>query len=325
MIDDEIPENPLTSIEKELQSPARQRKQHPSHTETHPLDARKEKGRNIQRGKRHLTGKVKKYDGRAFSKNAIASRSQVREALDSFYKEVKLPELKQALEVSNDPRYNMLLAAINNPRFNSCSFAELCRKCRMSIQDVVEVWRNHLKTQGIVKMMGHMPEIMEDVAVDSKSKVVVCDMCQGEGRLHDKKVNNIEDPICPECHGDGKVRLLGDKDARLLAFETVGLKKGGGILVGVNIDNRKGGVPAMEDQISNVEKIFDAEYENITEKEISSEQTGNGNNHGDAPTTGAATSTSGQLGGEHGKVEDSAGGLDPDDLDEPSDPTDYSA
>ena len=313
---DDIPDIPLTPIERELKSPTRRRHRHPNHMETHPLDARKERGRNIWNARKGKKSKGKKYDGRTFSKNAVVARAKVREALESFYKEVKLPELKQALEISNDPRYDMLLAALNNPRMNGCSFSTLCRKCRMSIQDVVEVWRNHLKTQGIVRMMGHMPDIMEDVAIDSKSRTVTCDMCQGKGVLHDKKVNNIDKPICPECHGDGSVRLMGDKDARLLAFETVGLKKGGGIGQ-VNVLNvNKGGVPSMEDQIASIDKVFDAEYETVTEKGAGNGATGNGVDGSQAAVEGVEPESGGT--GVQGET------FSDDSVDSPLDPTDYS-
>ena len=128
----------------------------------------------------------------------------------------------------------------------------------MSLQDVVEVWRNHVRNQGMVRMMGHLPDVMEDLAVDSKSRIVICNECQGEGRLNEKEINKMTHPICPVCHGDGKVRLLGDKDARTLMFETAGLKKGGGTQVNV-MQLNAGGVPSIEDQIASVDKIFDAE------------------------------------------------------------------
>lgn len=244
-------DNPL---ERELASVARIAHKQPGHPEINMLTAKEEAAR------RKRSSRAKKYDGRARSKNNQTKLPRVREALESFYQEVQLPDLKQALEISNDPRYNMLLAALNNPRFASTSFAELCRKCKMSLQDVVEVWRNHIKTRGIVKMMSHMPDIMEDVAIDSKSRVVKCDMCQGKGRIADRVVNKMKNATCPECHGDGVVRINGDKDARNLAFETVGLRKAGGVSQQVNVQVNSGGVPSLEDQMASADKIFDIEY-----------------------------------------------------------------
>jgi hypothetical protein len=110
-------------------------------------------------------------------------------------------------------------------------------------------------------MMTHLPDIMEDVAIDSKDKLVVCTMCQGEGKLHDVTVNRRVGAICPECHGDGRIRIQGDKEARNLTFEAVGLKKSGGSINVLQVnDNSRRGVPSMEDQVLDVEKIFDADY-----------------------------------------------------------------
>jgi hypothetical protein len=303
---DEFPiesDKALATLEKELDKSGRKRPTHPNGDEVHPLTRKEE---SLHR-RHHPNYKGKKYDGRAHSKNAVVARVAVREALESFYKEVQLPDLKQALQLNNDPRYTMLLAALNNPRFSSFSFSELCRRCKMSIQDVVEVWRNHLKTQGLVRMMGHMPDIMEDVAVDSKSKMVTCDKCQGKGKLEGQVVNNLKDPICPECHGDGTVRIQGDKDARLLAFETVGLRKSGAVVTNVNMMNFNKGVPSMEDQISSLDKVFD-----VDAMEVEDEQ------HTDDGPTGDAAGP--QRSEEAHRV---AGDTAADD--KPDDPTNYSS
>jgi hypothetical protein len=263
----------LEKLEEEFKSPQRRRKNNPAHKEINSLTAKEEKHLRKRRVKAKL------YDGRLASRNGAVSLLRVREALDGFYKSVKLPELKEALEVGDNPRYLMLLAAINNPRFNNMSFPELCRRCKMSLLDVLSVWRSHVQNQGIARMMEHLPDIMEDVAVDSKSRTVVCHMCQGEGKLHDSMVNKVKGARCPECHGDGTVRLLGDKDARNLAFETVGLRKsGGGINVNVQQNNNNSrGVPSMEDQITDIDKIFDAEYSTNR-----GEETDSNDDHGEA-------------------------------------------
>jgi len=156
---------------------------------------------------------------------------------------------------------------LNNPRFANNTFPELCRRSKMTLQDVVEVWRLHIKNQGIVRMMGHLPDIMEDVAIDSKSRIVVCDKCQGKGQIFGATINGVADPVCPECHGEGTIRLLGDKSARDLAFETVGLKKTGGINVNVAQVNNTPKLPSLEDQISSVEDVFDAEYSTLSGEE----------------------------------------------------------
>jgi len=177
-----------------------------------------------------------------------------------------------------------------------------------------------------------MPDVMEDVVIDSQSRVVTCDLCQGVGKISGKTVNKVVDPICPECHGDGTVRINGDKDARTLAFETVGLKRTG---MGVNIMNvnnpQHSSMPTMEEQIASVDKVFDADFTDVTEKETEHGTSGNGADQVRQEDRGSG----GEAGGSGESValvrdtsvtnnrQDGSGFFDP--LPTKPDPTDYSA
>jgi hypothetical protein len=259
--DEVSPEDILKKLEegttKKTGVPARWK----GRSDINPLTAAEERKRT------RLRKNSKKYDGRLLSKNGTISRTSTKAVLTDFYESVRLPDLKQALQVSHDPRYLTLLSMLNNPRFANNTFPELCRRSKMTLQDVVEVWRLHIKNQGIVRMMGHLPDIMEDVAIDSKSRMVVCDKCQGKGQIFGATINGVADPVCPECHGEGTIRLLGDKSARDLTFETVGLKKTGGINVNVAQVNNSPKLPSLEDQISSAEDVFDAEYSTLSGEE----------------------------------------------------------
>jgi hypothetical protein len=325
--DEEVPK--LTAIEHEMARPGRRRFGNRSNT----LTAGEERGRRLSKP----NSKAKRYDGRGGRlrsgvtpsrksvnhklehKPGTVSLPRVQEALENFYKEVELPELKQALAVTNDPRYNMLLAAINNPRFHGFSFPELCRRCKMTIQDVVAVWRNHMKVKGLVKMMNHMPNVMEDVAVDSKSRIVTCDTCQGVGKLVSETRNQVKQPICHACHGDGTIRISGDPKARELAFETIGLTgSGGGVHQQVNVNLGNQGIPTMEDQITDIDKVFEAEYTTITEEEKDVRNT-------EVKEEGEEA---GETGGDNGGAVDKCGNADrsiEDSFDPPTDPTNYTS
>jgi hypothetical protein len=311
------PDNPL---EVELAHPLRKIKKSPTKPGYNSLSADAERERRRHRP----NSKAKKYDGRGAKTKKYGQMSNRRSdaALRDFYKEIEMPELKMALQTSNDPKYGMLLAAINDPRFNNCSFTTLCKKCRMSLQDIVDIWRNHQKTKGLVKMMAHMPDIMEDVAVDSKSRIVICNRCQGEGRLQEGMVNRQSNPICPDCHGDGKIRIQGDKDARNLAFETVGLKKNSG---GVNITNinSQAGVPSLEDQLASIDNVFDADF---TVEEDGNGKTSSDVNPGDEGSGEEAGSTGGETGEPSVEADSSSASTYNfnDSYDKP-DPTDYSS
>lgn len=195
--------------------------------------------------------KLKKYDGRSLANN----RPRIDKAMKTFYNEVDMPEFKAALEYSNDPKFQMLMFALGNPRLRGHSFAELCRRCQLSIIDITNLWRNHQVQRGMLRMMNHMPQVMEDTAEDAKAHVHTCTRCDGLGKLEGETINKRVNPVCPECHGDGKIRVIGDKDARALVFESAGLKKAPqGTQVNVNV----GSGPSFDETIANAENALDA-------------------------------------------------------------------
>lgn len=244
------------ALERELAS--KQRK-HPrrGYDGTNTLTAEEERA-SLQKN-----SDAKRYDGRKYKNSQLASLPRVKEALENFYDEIKLPELKKALEVSDDPRFMMLLGALGNPRFAGTSFSKICQKCRLSMHDVVDVWRNYINTQVMVRTMTHMPEMIESAAIDGTSRDVICPECQGVGKLRDQEINKKKNPVCGVCHGDGKIRVIGDKDRANLAAEVVGLRKAGGISQTTNINLGKG-LSTMEDEIAKMEKaIIDIDFEEV--------------------------------------------------------------
>lgn len=207
------------------------------------------KKRSTRKG---VARKVKKYDGRALN----SARPKRDKIMRVFYEEVDLPEFKEALQFSKDPRFRMLFEAISSPKLHKCSFAELCRRCGLGIHDISNIYRDHQKHRGLMRAYNHMPQILEDTAVDAQTRVVTCDLCNGVGKVFgEDAVNQQESSICPKCHGDGKVRIVGDKDSRKLMFETAGLSKGGAqTAVQVNVG---GAVPSLEDMVAEVEDAID--------------------------------------------------------------------
>lgn len=242
------------ALERELRS-RQKRHGHPSSSEhaVNPLGAVEYK-RVISRkvnGKGAKDKRMKKYDGRSLRNY----RPRIDKAMKTFYDEVNMPEFKAALEYSNDPKFQMLMFALGNPRLQSCSFAELCRRCQLSITDVTALWRNHQIQRGMLRMMNHMPQVMEDTAEDAKAHTHKCARCDGTGKLEGETINKRINPVCPECHGDGKIRVVGDKDARQLVFESAGLKKAP---QGPQFNLTIGSGPSFDETIASAENALDA-------------------------------------------------------------------
>lgn len=220
-----------------------------------PLTAREEASVNRLQGKGLRSAperRSRKYTRRALVNN----RSRADKAIRNFYNNVDLPEFKQALEFSKDPKFQMLLYAMSNKRLLRCSFAEICKRCDLTVLDIANLWRSYHMSKGIMRQMPHVADVMEDVAIDSKSRVVVCPRCAGEGKLNGELMNKQSGAICPDCYGDGKIRLVGDKDARSLLYESIGLKKSGGSVVQTTNVNL-GSLPSLEDTIGDVERALD--------------------------------------------------------------------
>jgi len=83
--------------------------------------------------------------------------------------------------------------------------------------EVDKMWIDYNRRQGYVKVASHLPDIMEDVAEDARTRVSMCRNCDGLGRMEDQP----EFPLCPICDGSGKVRKIGDHRSRELVFEAM--------------------------------------------------------------------------------------------------------
>lgn len=186
-------------------------------------------------------------DGRPVPKEAKNDKP-----MKSFWKSLPLPEFKRALATSPDNRMQMLFTALSAPQLANCSFGELCRRCGLTLKDVASLWRDYNFQLGFIKMAQHLPQVMEDVAVDALSKQWTCPACNGEGRIEQPEGANgqgkggVRD-ICRMCRGDGVIREIGDKHARDLVFESVGLKGQKGPLIAQQINVNE--LPTLEDTL----------------------------------------------------------------------------
>jgi hypothetical protein len=140
-------------------------------------------------------------------------------AIQLFIENVPSADFDVALQVSGNVRFHRLSEALRDPVYRKTSFGTLCRRFGVSWVDLVDLWRNHNLLLGQIRMLDHLPDIMEDVAKDSESRDVCCPRCDGIGHVMRE---NGEAP-CPQCDGAGKVSVPGDAHARRLFFEITGL------------------------------------------------------------------------------------------------------
>jgi hypothetical protein len=135
--------------------------------------------------------------------------------------------------LSNDDKYSAFLQALHDPGYSPCSFPTLLRKFNISLHEAQSLYTDHMRYLGLIRMSNQLPQIMADVAEDALSHMQACPRCAGKkvvGSRGNKKV--LRD--CPECKSTGEVRVMGDKHARELVFETMKLIKQSGPLVAIN-------------------------------------------------------------------------------------------
>ncbi len=124
-------------------------------------------------------------------------------------------EMVGALYSSTDERAVRLLQMMGDPAFAHFSLGKLCQRVGLTSIDLLNAFRNYQLLRGIVEMSRVVPEIMADVAEDARSRMGICKGCEGERTVNTRR--------CPQCEGDGQVRVPGDYRARKSMFEALGL------------------------------------------------------------------------------------------------------
>src|SRR5262245_10145355 len=75
----------------------------------------------------------------------------------------------------------------------------------------------------LLQMCSQLPQVVADVTEDAKSHMHACPRCDGEKVVVSMRGNKSTRKNCPECKGTGEVRIIGDKHARDLVFESMKL------------------------------------------------------------------------------------------------------
>ncbi len=176
----------------------------------------------------------------------------------NFWKGVPHDEFIQSLETSPNEKMVLLRNAMCDPDFRRYGVAQLCHHVGVSISDLYEVWRSYQHSVGLIRALGHVPDILDDIAVDARSKDRPCPACRGTGVT--------EEGECLTCEGNKRVRISGDIDSRKLILEATGITgKGRGL--NINISNTIGKTDSMEDVINITGRILGGSREEDASEE----------------------------------------------------------
>jgi len=144
-----------------------------------------------------------------------------------FEKNVDMNKLEQFL--AEDPNMDAFLNALHDPGYQNTSLIAICQKFAVPLSKLQAVYTDGMRHIGLMRMSTALPEIMEHVAEDAKSRDIPCPRCDGTLLI---KIGDIEKP-CHVCKERGTVRIPGDKHARDLVFESMKLTNQQGPMVAI--------------------------------------------------------------------------------------------
>jgi len=178
-----------------------------------------------------------------------------------FEELVPRENLVTALATAEDPRFRALHAAMMTPMGSKCSLISLTRRGDIGLRwdEIVTYYRDFQMQRGMIAMVEHVPEVMRDIAIDSKSRMEVCPRCDGDGVIPDPGMTDDSVHLtkpCLRCEGAGRIRVSGDAAARALMFEATGLKGQKGPLVAQQFNFGAQGLEPLEKTVQVVQRLI---------------------------------------------------------------------
>ena len=165
--------------------------------------------------------------------------------------------IAHALLADSDLRIQSFAAQMVDPANAGTTMSRIAEKLGLKWDDIVEAFRKSKIAEGNLRMFQHIPQIMEDTAIDSKSKLKMCPMCEGKGKSGEQD--------CVECEGSGRVRVAGSTEARKIVFETAGLIGKKGPLLAVANFNALDGSESFEELVGATQKALGPSKVEVTE------------------------------------------------------------
>ncbi len=152
--------------------------------------------------------------------------------VQQFFDAVGREKMMEALTLSPKKHHKDLLQALRENK----DFPKACQKAEVSHTDLVDLYADYNVQLGRIRAAEHLPQVMEDVAIDAKSRMEMCPRCDGNGWV----VKDEDRTTCPLCKGGLEIRVSGDDKARALLFEQQGLtgKKVPAVVLQQNFNSR---------------------------------------------------------------------------------------
>src|SRR5690242_20993399 len=144
----------------------------------------------------------------------VPERAREDKSLRTFLETFPRETVAQFCRTSPDPRIQKMWMMMCNPAFRTHTLSTLARNLDITFKEFVDAFRDIQQMQGVARLMLHAPDVLEDTAIDAKSRMVACTECRGTGEIADEVIQQSEDGettvhstrVCPFCDGEKKVR-----------------------------------------------------------------------------------------------------------------------
>lgn len=167
------------------------------------------------------------------------------------------------LRLSQHDRFRALANMALSPIYEKTAFTTLMEKLQITYHDLSTEYKALQTSVGMIRAADHIPDLLEQTAVDARHREVECVHCKGKGQVKvydyvavDKARATLAENIglqresdpehellaqgkatCKPCGGTGKVAIKGDIEKLKTIFDTFGLTaKGGGLALNVGFN-----------------------------------------------------------------------------------------
>lgn len=182
-----------------------------------------------------------------------------------LYESIPQAELVSALELSDDPRCEALLAAITDPQYTNKRFAVICRAANIQPRAAMQAIQEMYRSESALRIARGLPEIADAVVKAAVGPKVPCGDCGTTGEVIFRESGKDTLIPCPNCGGNGSIQLPGSLDHQKLAMEAAGvLQKGGNVVVPVQVNV---GAPDITNWTRDTDAVFEGRTVNITPKD----------------------------------------------------------
>lgn len=175
-------------------------------------------------------------------------------------------EVALVLRLSDSEKMRFLAQHALDPIHDRTSFATLCDKFNVSYKQVAEAYKTVKQSEGLLRAASHLPDLMEQVAVDAKSKTEQCFPCSGTGHVLDatadaKAKKEAEERgeehepvtrVCTVCKGIGKVYIPGEVERLKLVFDMIEPRVKAGVNVTIDQRGQNASIDDLRGSISGI-------------------------------------------------------------------------